>query len=442
MSLDIHFSKLPRDQADCGWYETLPPPPPPAPLTGHQTADWVVLGGGFAGLAAARRLATLQPESRVVLVDAQLIGMGSAGRNSGFMIDLPHNLTSESYTGRAEEDRQTLLRNRAAIAFMRDIVKTHNIDCDWSEQGKIHGSASARGMQMLSDFGRGLDAIGEPYTSLSAEDMCRITGSRYYSSGMHTPGTVLVQPAALVRGLARTMPDNVQVHENSPVMRIRPGRQIRLESPQGTLTTSGVILANNGYASQCKQLNGRLISVFTYGSMTRPLTAEEQEILGGDAAWGLIPADPVGTTVRRLRNNRLLIRNTVTYNPDFAMRRSRMAAIRRRHEKSLRLRFPGLSKLKFEYTWGGALSLSRNSAPYFGRVMPGIFVAVCQNGLGVAGGTIAGKLIAEHACGDDNDLLRHLLAGPLPARNLPRPALDLGVRGAILWKEWRSGQEI
>src|SRR5699024_10176117 len=159
MNSDIHFNKLPHDRADCGWYETLPPPPPPTSLTGRQTADWVVLGGGFAGLAAARRLATLQPESRVVLVDAQPIGMGSAGRNSGFMIDLPHNLTSESYTGRAEEDRQTLLRNRAAIDFMRDIVQTHNIDCDWSEQGKIHGSASDRGTQMLSDFAHGLDAI-------------------------------------------------------------------------------------------------------------------------------------------------------------------------------------------------------------------------------------------------------------------------------------------
>src|SRR5699024_12530960 len=111
-------------------------------------------------------------------------------------------------------------------------------------------------------------------------------------------------------------------------------------------------------------------------------------------------------------------------------------------EKSLRLRFPDLPKLEFEYTWGGALSLSRNSVPYFGRVMPGIFAAVCQNGLGVAGGTIAGKLIAEYVCGDDNDLLRQLQAGPVPVPNLPRPALDLGVRGAILWKEWRSGQEI
>src|SRR5699024_2050717 len=123
--------------------------------------------------------------------------------------------------GRAEEDRQTLLRNRAAIDFMRDIVQTHNIDCDWSEQGKIHGSASDRGTQMLSDFAHGLDAIGEPYTPLNAEDMYRVTGSRYYSSGMHTPGTVLVQPAALVRGLARTLPDNVRVYENSPVVRIR-----------------------------------------------------------------------------------------------------------------------------------------------------------------------------------------------------------------------------
>lgn len=442
MNADILFTKLPDDPAGCGWYDTLPRPLAPERLTGDQTADWVVLGGGFAGLAAARRLAVLLPEARIVLIDAQRIGFGSAGRNSGFMIDLPHNLTSESYTGQLERDRQILRRNREAINFMREIVQTHDIACDWREQGKIHAAAASRGTKALAEFARGLDLLGEPYTRLTGEDLQRITGSDYYRAGMHTPGTVLVQPAALVRGLARTMPENVQVYENSPVTRISPGRTIRLQSPGGTLKTAGVILANNGYAAQCRALRGRLISVFTYGSMTRPLVAEEQKILGGEENWGIIPADPLGTTVRRLGDNRLLIRNTVTYNPNYTSSKSRLKTIRRRHEKSLRRRFPNLPDLDFEYTWGGALSLSRNSVPCFGRVMPGIHAAVCQNGLGVAGGTISGKLIAEYVCGGDSESLRSMLSESTPVGNVPRPLLDLGVRGSILWKEWRSGAEI
>ena len=48
---------LPRNDAANGWSRILPPRTPRPPLTGAQRADWVVVGAGFAGLAAARRLA-------------------------------------------------------------------------------------------------------------------------------------------------------------------------------------------------------------------------------------------------------------------------------------------------------------------------------------------------------------------------------------------------
>ena len=56
--------------------------------------DWLILGGGFAGLSAAYRLQQLRPKDKVVLIDALKIGEGSAGQNSGFMIDLPHNISA------------------------------------------------------------------------------------------------------------------------------------------------------------------------------------------------------------------------------------------------------------------------------------------------------------------------------------------------------------
>src|SRR5699024_3524391 len=209
----VHFDRLPHDSSGCGWYDVLPARPEPIRVYGEQAADWVVLGAGLTGLAAARQLAMLRPQARIALVDAQRVGYGASGRNSGFMIDLPHNLNSRGYIGEAQGDQRIIRRNRAAIAFMREIVHTHGIDCDWDEQGKIHAAATRRGASALAEFARGLDALNEPYTKLTAADIERITGSSYYLGGMHTPGTVLVQPAKLVRGLARTLPDNVRVYE-------------------------------------------------------------------------------------------------------------------------------------------------------------------------------------------------------------------------------------
>ena len=44
-----------------GWYAMLPSPAPAKRLKEQQSADWAVVGAGVTGLAAARRLAELEP---------------------------------------------------------------------------------------------------------------------------------------------------------------------------------------------------------------------------------------------------------------------------------------------------------------------------------------------------------------------------------------------
>ena len=85
---------LPNDDNSCGWYAALAPAAPVKKLKGSQTADYAIIGAGFAGLAAARRLAELKPDARIILIDAQRVAEGASGRNSGFVIDLPHKFFS------------------------------------------------------------------------------------------------------------------------------------------------------------------------------------------------------------------------------------------------------------------------------------------------------------------------------------------------------------
>jgi choline dehydrogenase-like flavoprotein len=81
---------LPHDDATCGWYCTLPEPAPARRVRGDERADWVVLGAGVTGLAAARRLGELRPDDRILLIDAQRVGYGASGRNAGFILETPH----------------------------------------------------------------------------------------------------------------------------------------------------------------------------------------------------------------------------------------------------------------------------------------------------------------------------------------------------------------
>lgn len=432
---------LPGADGHNGWYETLPPPGPCSRLSGTVKADWAVLGAGFAGLAAARRLAELAPDKQIVLIDAVRVGYGAAGRNSGFMVDLPHDLNSDSYAGKREHDLETIALNREAIGFIREVVKKHNIECDWREQGKIHGAVKPHGMKLLREFGASLDNLDEPHRMLSAEEMQQTTGTDFYIGGLLAPGCVLVQPAALCRGLAAALPDNVTLFEESPVTNIEFGAKQRLITANGMVEADQLILANNAYLTNFGLYRGSLLPIYTYGSMTRQLTDAELSRLGGQESWGLIPADPLGSTVRRLASGRICVRNSVSFNPKVRASQANMDSAFKSHQLSFDRRFPMLKGVELEYTWGGALCMTSNHGTVFGELRKGVYAAVCQNGLGLTHGSISGKLVAELAMGEDSRFLQLIQKEPKPKNNPPQPLLSMGVRGTLMFKEWQAGLE-
>jgi glycine/D-amino acid oxidase-like deaminating enzyme len=440
---------LPNYENDCGWYKNLPTRVPNTNLQGHIEADVVVIGAGFTGLAAARRLAQLAPDQHIVLLDALAIGMASSGRNSGFMIDLPHALNSHAYTAteaNRANDKNMIAFNRSGIAYAKAAVEQHQIACDWSETGKVHGATSATGGKSLLAYGKGLANLNEPFSVLSKQQMQDITGLDYYHSGVFTPGTVMVQPAAFVQGCADHLPANVTLYENTPVTQYQWGqgdhknRHI-LTTPNGQVTATKVLLCNNGFAQAFGQQKGRLVHVCTYGSMTAPMNEDQQSRLGGQTSWGLIPSHPAGATLRRTADQRLLIRSIFTCNPRLKYQQAQMHSIKAQHTASFKRRFTMLPELEFEHTWGGLLCMSNNEASYFGQCQPNVYAAVCQNGLGVARGTAAGKLLAELALGEDSQLLKQQLAQAGPSWLPPQPFTNWGVSATIAMHEMRAGRE-
>lgn len=71
---------LPLQTGPAGWNALLPAAAPRLPLTGYAECDIAIIGAGFAGLSAARRLLQGEPGLRVVVLDAGRVGEGAAGR--------------------------------------------------------------------------------------------------------------------------------------------------------------------------------------------------------------------------------------------------------------------------------------------------------------------------------------------------------------------------
>ncbi|MEH6521662.1 FAD-dependent oxidoreductase [Sulfitobacter sp.] len=167
-------------------------------LTGARTADVVVVGVGFTGLSAAWRLLQLDPELKVTLLDAWDIVEGLAGRKSGFVIDLPHDLASQDYAGRGDETSLIAL-NRTAIAFAQAVKAEYEIDPAYVDPvGKINGAASETADAQNRNYATHLAALGKTCEHIDGQSVTELTGSRHNVSGLYTPGTLMLQSAGYI----------------------------------------------------------------------------------------------------------------------------------------------------------------------------------------------------------------------------------------------------
>ncbi|NWD67132.1 FAD-binding oxidoreductase [Pseudomonas gingeri] len=435
------IKNTPADDATCGWFHLSPARIARPAHTGTRTARWVVLGAGFTGLAAARQLALNFPDEEIVLIEAQEVGFGSSGRNAGFAIDLPHDIGADDYIGDIKTARISMKLNLAGQSILRDLVGEHGIQCQWRDCGKYQAAIEDRGIAVLDAYRTGLDKLGQDYRMIEAGDLPGHIGTPFYRKALFTPGTALIQPAALVKGLADSLPSNVTLYENTPITEVQYGDKTTLIHKNGRIVTDKLVLTNNAFAMSFGFLQGRMLPIFTYASLTRPLSEQEQARLGGHPYWGVIPADPFGTTLRRTPDNRLLVRNSFSFNSDGRSNPKYLERFVKRHQASFARRFPMLAQVGFEYTWGGSLSMSRNHMAHFGQLANNVYGALCCNGLGVTRGTVTGKLLADWLAGKRNDLIDFLLSSPELSRNPPQPLLSAGVNMSLLWGKSRAGKE-
>jgi glycine/D-amino acid oxidase-like deaminating enzyme len=430
------LGSFPVYQSRSGWNALLPPrqecvDPPSSPVQAS-----VVIGAGYTGLAAARRLAELEPGREVLVIDASSIGEGSAGRNSGFLSVLPNQPLANRHGTLDEAAARQIRLYTAGLSWLRTLVQTKKINCDWDETSPRITAAATQGGERRAratlERNRrwGIEAQDFDQSALSS-----LLGTTYYRYGYSPKGNAFVQPAALIRGLADTLPPEVRLLENTPVLSIEGSGPFIVKTSRGEFTADRVLVATNVHARALGLLRDRMIAIYTYGGLTPELSTFELEALGEAPQWGVIPAHPVGTTLRKVRN-RLLVRSGDSYEREHST-----AQVQAMLSKLYRRRYPAMASHGFEYVWGGVTAITRNGGLYFGQVRPGLYASAGCNGSGVVRGTIHGKLMAEMACGSQSALLSDRLALEGPNWIPPEPMRRIGVRSHILLEQLVAGRE-
>ena len=282
----------------CAWINDLPPRLNIQELEKDLNCEWLIIGAGYTGLSAARKLAELFPNQEIVLVDAQIAGEGSSGRNSGYLVDTTLN---DGFTSNKELEKYKQKSDiyDLGIKAVKKFIKEFQVDCDWNESGKYFASSNLKDEKILRNFSQTLSKLRFDHNILSKDDLKKKLGTKFYNVALYTKGGILLHPGKLVRAMVDTLPNNVILYENSLLKNwVEKKDYIYCNFQKGSIKAKKIIFATNGFLKSLGVKSSYNFPLTLTASMTRPLTDNEFQTLGKPLEWGVLPVRPMGATIR------------------------------------------------------------------------------------------------------------------------------------------------
>ena len=430
------------NDSSCSWINDLDNRSNIKTLDKGKTSDWLIIGAGYTGLSAARKLSELHPNQKIIIVDAQLAGEGASGRNSGYLVDTTLNDGFTSNKELSNYKKKTDIY-KLGIDVVKMFIKEHQVDCDWNESGKYFASSNEKDRKILENFSKTLLKLNFEHNILDKDDLGKRLGTNFYNLALYTKGGILLHPGKLVRAMVDTLPDNVELLENTQLDEwSKNSDTIICKFNNHKIITKKIIFCTNGFLKSLGIKNNYNFPLTLTASMTRSLTDREHKSIGEPKEWGVLPVRPMGATIRMTKDKRILIRNTAEVHSPFKMMGNELMKRSIKQKLGIQKRFPKLSSDIIESSWSGIVSRTRNSSQIFEKISKNIFVAGCYNGSGIGVGTLFGEQIAIKASNENTNEINIIEGLNKPSWLPPQPFLDLGVRARLIYERFRASSEI
>ena len=430
------------NDSNCSWINDLNKRSNIQIISSDLDCEWLIVGAGYTGLSAARKLGQLYPNQKIILVDAQLAGEGASSRNSGYLVDTTLN---DGFTSNKELENYKKKADiyKLGIEAVKKFIKEYQVDCDWNECGKYFASSKEKDKKILENFSETLSKLGFKHDILFNKDLKKKLGTNFYNIALYTKGGILLHPGKLVRAMIDTLPENVSLYENSFLLNWRKlNGIINCDFKNGSIKTKKVIFATNGFLKSLGIKKNYNFPITLTASMTRPLTDEEFKSIGEPKEWGVLPIRPMGATIRMTKDKRILIRNTAEVHNPYKMSKIDLDKRAIKQKIGIKKRFPQLPDDIIQSAWSGIVSRTRNSSQIFEKLDDNIFVAGCYNGSGIGVGTLFGEQIAIKASNENTREIETIESRSKPTWLPPQPFLDLGIKTRLLYERLKANSEI
>jgi glycine/D-amino acid oxidase-like deaminating enzyme len=429
------------------WLEEAGQVAPLPALSGDRTADVLILGGGYTGLWTAWHLKKLEPEARIVLLEADVCGQGPSGRNGGFCNSMWFSLPNMRARWGDEAGLAVALAAREAIDGVEAFCRDERVDAWFRRGGYLQVSTAPAHDGTWDEAVAACRELGQggAVRALDPAGVAKRCASPAFRGGAFYPDAATVQPARLALGLReRLLVAGVEVCERSPVRRLRamPGGVEAETAVGGAVRARAAVVAVGGAA---KAPRAPLRNALTVSSSHIVLTEPVPELLE-EIGW---------TGGECITDSRALIdyfRTTADGRIAFGWGGGRIAMGARLHGRSeldtdvvaaaaerLYAYLPGLAGTGITHAWGGPVDVSPTHLPLVAPLRGGrVFAAAGYTGNGVGPSHMVGRALASLALDRRDSYSQLPLVDPAPRRVPPEPFHWLGgetTRHALLSKE-------
>jgi glycine/D-amino acid oxidase-like deaminating enzyme len=440
-----------RYRARSLWLDQLPEPLEPRPaLAGDLACDVVIVGAGFTGLWSAYYLKALQPDLRVVVLEAEVAGFGPSGRNGGWASSMVAGSWS-AYRSTPDLVARATRETVTGVDEIGRVVAAEQIDCGYRKEGLLRLAFSEPQRERLVASVEAHKRAGltdEDVRELSAGELAEYARVEGTLIGFHMPGAARVDPARLVRGLARACERlGVTIHERTRALEVGPGS---VRTGSGTVRADVVLRATESYTTQLPGSGRTYLPLYSLMIATEPLSDEIWEQL----AWrdGLLIGDQrhLFFYAQRTADGRIAIGGRgapYRLGRPIDEQNERNDAVRQRLTTALRAHFPAAAGARITHHWGGPLAAPRDwsMSVNFDR-STGFGWAGGYTGHGVVASNISGRTLADLVLGRDTELVSLPWVGhksrswePEPLRYLASTAV-IRILGSADRKEDRTGR--
>jgi gamma-glutamylputrescine oxidase len=369
-----------------------------APLTGDENTDYLIIGGGIAGIHAAQYLAEMN--LKVMLLEKNILGGGTTGKSAGFLTpDSELELYQLQQRYGSENAKKLWDFPSKGIEKIVQNIKKYNIECDLVEQDSLFLGIGKNGEKAVTEEAETREQMNFEYEIFNNEKLKSHNTGKNYTKGLRYPNTYGINPIMYAQGMKNVLLSlGVRIHESTEVLKIWNNTAY---THLAKVKAKKIIVCIDKMPLAFDKIANRTHSAQTFLSITEPLREDEIKQIFPSKHYMCWDSKLVYSYYRLTGDNRLLLGGgeaISTFLPfDFTS-----SLIIQNVIKDFQKNFPVAKKISFIQYWPGRIDTTKDIMPIIEeRGDDCIYIQGC---VGLPWAAACGEYAAQKILSNRNDL--------------------------------------